>query len=166
MSKVDYTVKVHGDLPAPPPRKDLGRGPGLFDRRLRQIVESVSPDDPKVVLYESAQGSDPSLVDAGYGLYYWYKWIQIGDYVNATAATSSKNVLMQKYGRKGTVLGWEFATVRSAETGNTLLFVKYDPGMIVEGHKELHDAAEAHRKAKNEANRVARENGSVRSVAS
>lgn len=84
------------------------------------------------------------------------RWVRIGLYVNSTAATAAKNQLQQRHGREAGVEGWLFRT-RRLPTGDTGLFVQYDPKTIVEGAKAKHLQVEKQRKAKIDANRKERE---------
>jgi hypothetical protein len=84
------------------------------------------------------------------------RWVRIGLYVNSTAATAAKNQLQQRHGRDVTVEGWLFRT-RRLPTGETGLFVQYDPNAIVQGSKAKHEQTEKMRKARILKNREDRE---------
>jgi hypothetical protein len=78
------------------------------------------------------------------------RWMTIGKYAKATAATAAANVLRQRHGGNKTVEGWEFATgkLTGKDEGRRGLFVSYHPNDIVDGAREAWVKAEQERKEK------------------
>lgn len=63
---------------------------------------------------------------------YHGKWVRIGSYANGSAATAAANVLRKRHGDVAAVEGWSVKPKRS-EDDRTFLYVKFEPGAIVEG---------------------------------
>ncbi len=83
------------------------------------------------------------------------KWVEIGSYATAPAATGAANILKSRHGRNVGVEGVVFRTMKNLE-GRSLLLVKFDTSKIVQGEKQKHDKAEAEKKAKAAAKQAAK----------
>lgn len=85
---------------------------------------------------------------------YHGKWIRIGSYANGSAATAAANVLRKRHGDKANVEGWTVKPKRS-DDGRTHLYVKYEPGAIVDGARAEFEQRMKDRAAKYAAKKAA-----------